>query len=178
MTETHARTCHLCEANCGVLMTVKDGVVTSVKGNPDHVLSEGYICPKATAIPDLQNDPDRLRAPIKKTDTGWEEISWDQAFSEIAARHAKIQHSSKVPAVFLGNPNAHNYSNTFYMRGLLTNWGSKGVYSASTLDQLPHMVAQKWVYGHNAGRGGTGEPKAPHANAKGLGCGMGRAASI
>lgn len=150
MAEIHARTCHLCEANCGVLMTVEDGKVTSVKGNPDHVLSEGYICPKATAIPDIQNDPDRLRRPVKKVGDKWEEISWDQALSEIAAKHQAVTAGPKVAGLYLGNPNAHNYSNSFSMRGLTKAWGAKGIYSASTLDQLPHMICQKWVYGHNA----------------------------
>ena len=150
MPEIHARTCHLCEANCGVLMTVEDGRVTKVTGNPDHVLSEGYICPKATAIPDIQNDPDRLRAPIKKVGGGWEEISWEQAFSEIAAKHQAIVAGPKVGAMFFGNPNVHNYSSSFSTRGLVKAWGAKGIYSASTLDQLPHMICQKWVYGHNA----------------------------
>lgn len=150
MATVHARTCHLCEANCGVLMTVEDGRVTSVKGNPDHVLSEGYICPKATAIPDLQNDPDRLRHPVKRVGDDWEQISWEQAFSEIAQRHAKVAASSKSQAVYMGNPNAHIYSSAFYSRGLMKAWGAKGLYSASTLDQLPHMICQKWVYGHNA----------------------------
>ena len=104
--QIHARTCHICEANCGVLMSVKDGKVVSVKGNPDHVLSEGYICPKATAIPDLQNDPDRLRKPLKKTSEGWEEVSWETAFSEIAARHQTIVAGQKLAAIYLGNPNA------------------------------------------------------------------------
>ncbi|NNE59015.1 MAG: molybdopterin-dependent oxidoreductase, partial [Hellea sp.] len=146
----HARTCHICEANCGVLMTVRDGEVVSVKGNPDHVLSEGYICPKATAIPDLQNDPDRLRKPMKRTGNNWEEISWEQAFAEIAEKLDAVKAGPKVPAVYLGNPNAHNYATNFYMRGFLKMWGSKGIYSATTLDQIPHMIAQKWVYGHNA----------------------------
>jgi len=150
MPEIHARTCHICEANCGTLMTVEDGKVTKVTGNPDHVLSEGYICPKATAIPDLQNDPDRLRAPVKKVGDNWEEISWEQAFAEIAAKHQAITSGPKIASIFLGNPNAHNYSSSFSMRGLMKAWGAKGVYSASTLDQLPHMICQKWVYGHNA----------------------------
>jgi len=150
MPEIHARTCHLCEANCGVLMTVEDGKVTKVTGNPDHVLSEGYICPKATAIPDIQNDPDRLRSPIKKVGDDWEEISWEQAFSEIAAKHQAIVAGSKVGAMFFWNPNVHNYSSSFSTRGLVKAWGAKGIYSASTLDQLPHMICQKWVYGHNA----------------------------
>jgi len=150
MAEIHARTCHICEANCGVLMTVEDGKVTKVTGNPDHVLSEGYICPKATAIPDLQEDPDRLRHPVKRVGDSWEEISWEQALSEIAAKHQAIVAGPKVAAMFLGNPNAHNYSSSFSMRGLTKSWGVKGIYSASTLDQLPHMICQKWVYGHNA----------------------------
>jgi len=150
MPEIHARTCHICEANCGTLMTVEDGKVTKVTGNPEHVLSEGYICPKATAIPDLQNDPDRLRAPMKRTGENWEEISWEQAFSEIAAKHQEIVAGPKIAAMFLGNPNAHNYSSSFSMRGLTKAWGARGLYSASTLDQLPHMICQKWVYGHNA----------------------------
>ena len=150
MSQIHARTCHICEANCGVLMTVEDGKVTKVTGNPDHVLSEGYICPKATAISDIQNDPDRLRAPIKKVGNDWEEISWEQALSEIAAKHQEIVAGPKIASIFLGNPNAHNYSSSFSMRGLTKAWGAKGLYSASTLDQLPHMICQKWVYGHNA----------------------------
>ena len=149
-TITHARTCHICEANCGVIMTVTDGEVTSVKGNPDHVLSEGYICPKATAIPDIQNDPDRLRKPIKKVGDDWQEISWEMAFTEIAERLARVKTGVKVPSVYLGNPNAHNYATNFYMRGFLKMWGSRGIYSATTLDQIPHTIAQKWVYGHNA----------------------------
>ena len=150
MSQIHARTCHICEANCGVLMTVEEGKVTKVTGNPDHVLSEGYICPKATAIPDLQNDPDRLRAPMKKVENGWEEISWEQALSEIAAKHQEIVSGPKAAAAFFGNPNVHNYSSSFSTRGLIKAWGAKGIYSASTLDQLPHMICQKWVYGHNA----------------------------
>ena len=150
MAKIHARTCHLCEANCGILMTVENGKVTKVTGNPDHVLSEGYICPKATAISDIQDDPDRLRVPLKKDGKDWKEISWDQAFSEIAAKHQKIINGPKVAGLYLGNPNAHSYSNSFSMRGLTKAWGAQGIYSASTLDQLPHMICQKWVYGHNA----------------------------
>ena len=150
MSEIHARTCHICEANCGTLMTVEGNKVTKVTGNPDHVLSRGYICPKATAIPDIQDDPDRLRVPIKKIDNDWKEVTWAEAFSDIAKRHKSILEGKKTSAIFAGNPNVHNYSSSFFMRGLKKAWGVQGIYSASTLDQIPHMVCQKWVYGHNA----------------------------
>lgn len=150
MSEIYARTCHICEANCGTLMTIEGNKVTKVTGNPDHVLSQGYICPKATAIPDIQDDPDRLRHPIKKTKTGWKEVTWSEAFSDIAKKHKAILKNKKASAIFAGNPNVHNYSSSFFMRGLKKAWGVIGIYSASTLDQIPHMVCQKWVYGHNA----------------------------
>ncbi len=150
MTTIHARTCHICEANCGILVELDERRVVSIKGNPDHVLSEGYICPKATAIPDIQDDPDRLHHPLKKTENGWEEIDWDTAFTEIAERFANIVSSEKIPAVYLGNPGTHDYSKTTQIRNFIKSLGVRGIYSASTLDQLPHMIAQRWVYGHNA----------------------------
>ena len=70
--------------------------------------------PKPHAIPDIQNDPDRLRRPVKKVGEDWEEISWEQAFSEIAARHQAITAGPKAAGVYLGNPNAHNYSSSFF----------------------------------------------------------------
>ena len=63
MPTTHNRTCHICEANCGVVITTEGREILSIKGDPANALSRGHICPKATALEDLQNDPDRLRAP-------------------------------------------------------------------------------------------------------------------
>lgn len=150
MSEFHKRTCHLCEANCGIIVETDGRDVLSIKGNPDHVLSGGYICPKATAIADLQDDPDRLRRPVKRVGEGWEEVSWDEALSDIAARIVAIGAGSKRTSVYMGNPNAHNYGVTTQVRRFFKSINLKGLYSASTLDQLPHMLAQKWVYGHNA----------------------------
>ena len=150
MSEFHRRTCHICEANCGIIVETEGRKVLSIKGNPDHVLSGGYICPKATAITDIQEDPDRLRAPLKRDGDEWREISWDTAFSEIAARVTKVTAGEKRAALYLGNPTAHNYGVTTQIKGLFKALRVQGLYSASTLDQLPHMVVQKWVYGHSS----------------------------
>lgn len=91
MSRVHTRTCHICEANCGVLIEVLDRQILSIKGNPDHVLSRGHICPKATAIADIQDDPDRLRRPVKKVNGQWQEIDWATAFAEIAAKLTSLK---------------------------------------------------------------------------------------
>lgn len=147
-TVTHARTCHLCEANCGILVELDGRTVKSIRGNPDHVLSHGYICPKATAIADIQDDPDRLRRPLKKLRGGWQEVSWDEAFADIAKRVTAIRASGKIAATYLGNPLTHNYGFTTQAGAFKKALGLRAFYSASTLDQLPHMIVQKWVYGH------------------------------
>ncbi|MEZ4448998.1 MAG: molybdopterin dinucleotide binding domain-containing protein [Nannocystaceae bacterium] len=148
MTTTHRRTCHLCEANCGLLLEVEAGVVRSVRGNPAHVLSRGHLCPKAAAIGDLQADPDRLRRPLRRDGEGWTEIEWDVALAEIEARLTAL--GGAQAAIYVGNPTAHNYAIGTQLRDLRRALGVRALYSASTLDQMPHQVVQMWMYGHNA----------------------------
>ncbi|WP_417621711.1 molybdopterin oxidoreductase family protein [Parasphingorhabdus sp.] len=148
MSMIHARTCHICEANCGLLIEVEGREIRSIKGNPDHVLSRGHICPKGTAIADLQDDPDRLHKPVKKVDGEWQEIGWEQAFSEIAAKVTALKGEGAKPAMYMGNPSAHDYGITTQIAQLRRAIGLKNLYSASTLDQIPHHLVQYHMYGH------------------------------
>ncbi|MEO0441707.1 MAG: molybdopterin oxidoreductase family protein [Pseudomonadota bacterium] len=148
MPQTHARTCHICEANCGLLVEVEGREILSIRGNPDHVLSRGHICPKGTAIADLQNDPDRLHKPIKKVDGQWQKISWETAFAEIAGKLSKLKGQGGKPAMYMGNPSAHDYGISTQVGQLRRAIGLKNIYSASTLDQIPHHVVQYHMYGH------------------------------
>ena len=59
--QTHFRACHLCEAICGLEIVTKNDQVVSIKGDKKDPISQGYICPKATAISDIHTDPDRIR---------------------------------------------------------------------------------------------------------------------
>ena len=63
-TSTTFRTCPLCEATCGLEVTVRDGAVTRIRGDRDDVFSKGFICPKGSTLRQLHDDPDRLRAPV------------------------------------------------------------------------------------------------------------------
>lgn len=144
----HRRTCSICEANCGVLVETEGRQVLSIKGNPEHVLSQGHICPKATALADLQSDPDRLRQPVRRVGEDWVPVSWEEAFADIGRRFAAIEDGAT--ALYLGNPTAHNYAVTTQMRALRKALGVRGLYSASTVDQIPHQLVQYWMYGHNA----------------------------
>ena len=76
--------CNLCEAICGLELTLTDGRVTSVRGNPDDPFSRGYICPKGVAFADVYDDPDRLRRPIVRRGDDWVEVDWDEALDLVA----------------------------------------------------------------------------------------------
>lgn len=148
MTTIHKRTCHICEANCGVLVELDGRKVVSIKGNPDHVLSRGHVCPKATAIADLQDDPDRLRRPVKRVGDTWQELDWDTAYREIAAKVVALQGEGARAAFYRGNPGAHDYALSTQSGYLQRAVGARGTFSASTLDQIPHHYVQYQMYGH------------------------------
>ena len=149
--QKHYRTCNICEAMCGIVIEHRGKEILSIKGDKDDPLSQGHICPKAVALQDFHNDPDRLRRPIKKNDAGeWEEISWEEAISFAADGLKRIQekHGKNAVATFLGNPNAHNLGNSLFMPIMLRALGSRNRFSASSVDQLPHHVVANYMYGH------------------------------
>src|SRR6186997_2068870 len=84
------RICPLCEACCGLELTVRDDKVVAIRGNEADVFSAGFICPKGAALRDLHEDPDRLRAPLIKRDGVHVEATWDEAFAEIERRLTPI----------------------------------------------------------------------------------------
>ncbi len=150
MASVHTRTCHICEANCGILVELEGERVLSIKGDPQDVLSRGHVCPKATAIADLQTDPDRLRQPVKRVGKEWQTIGWDQAFAEIGQRFATIKEAGGAGGLYVGNPTAHNYSVGMVTGHLKKALGTRFIWSAGTIDQIPHQLVQYWMFGHNS----------------------------
>jgi anaerobic selenocysteine-containing dehydrogenase len=147
----HYRTCNLCEAMCGIEITYRGKEIKSIKGDPKDPLSEGHICPKAIALQDIYNDPDRLKTPLRKKETGeWEEISWEVAYQEISTKIKSIQKEFGVNAVgsYLGNPNAHNFGNGVFLPLYLKALGTNNRYSSASADQLPHHFASNFMFGH------------------------------
>lgn len=149
-TRTVARQCTLCEAHCGILVTVDHDRVTRIQGDPDDVLSHGYICPKATALADLHHDPDRLRRPMRRVADSFEEIGWDEAFTLAGNRLRAVQrrHGRDAIAMYLGNPAAHS-SSVLYGIALRLALLTRKFYSASSIDQFPQEFAAWKMFGSN-----------------------------
>ncbi|MGW0022124.1 molybdopterin-dependent oxidoreductase [Rhodococcus sp. NPDC003382] len=149
-TRTVARQCTLCEAHCGIRVTVDHDRVTRIEGDPDDVLSHGYICPKATALAGLHHDPDRLRRPMRRVGDGFEEIGWNEAFALAGERLRAVRrrHGRDAIAMYLGNPAAHS-SSAVYGIALRIALLTRKFYSASSIDQFPQEFAAWKMFGSN-----------------------------
>ena len=148
--EKHFRTCNLCEAMCGIVIEHQGDKVLSIKGDDNDSFSRGHICPKAVALADIHADPDRLRTPMRRTNSGWEPISWDEAFDEVASRLDAIRqkHGRHSVAFYQGNPTVHNYGSLIFGQLLGRALRTKNKFSATSVDQLPHMLAGLLMFGH------------------------------
>jgi anaerobic selenocysteine-containing dehydrogenase len=151
MSETiHHRICPLCEACCGLELKVSEGKITSIRGHEADVFSAGYICPKGVALKDLHEDPDRLRTPLVKRDGEFVEATWDEAFAEIERRLPAViaAHGRDSVAMALGNPSAHKIGLLMYGPKLMKALGTRNIFSASTLDQMPKHLSSGLMFGH------------------------------
>ena len=144
------RICPLCEACCGLEIGVEDGRITTIRGHDDDVHSAGFICPKGVALRDLHEDPDRLRRPLVKRAGRHVEVSWDEAFAEIERRLPPIlaAHGSDAVGMVFGNPSAHKAGLLLYTPRLARAVGTRNVFSASTLDQMPKQLSAGLMFGH------------------------------
>ena len=149
MSRTALRICPLCEATCGLTLTIEDGRVTGARGDRDDVFSAGFICPKGASFAELDNDPDRLERPMIRRDGALTEATWDEAFAFVADRLGGVvrEHGGTSVGVYLGNPNAHTVAGSLYPPLILRGLGTHQVYSASTLDQMPKHVALGYMFG-------------------------------
>ncbi|MEU4541901.1 molybdopterin-dependent oxidoreductase [Nonomuraea dietziae] len=147
MTTVH-RTCPLCEAVCGLTLTLDDGGhVTGVRGDKDDPFSKGFICPKGASLGHLDEDPDRLSKPLVREGDRWREVSWDEAFATVARALEGVRDRQAI-AVYLGNPSAHTMAGALYAAPLIRALGTRNVFSASTADQMPKHVASGLMFGH------------------------------
>ena len=142
------RTCSLCEATCGLEVTIDEGRVTRIRGDRDDVFSHGFICPKGSTLKQLQEDPDRLRRPLVKRDGVHVEVTWREAFEEVERRLLPIiaEHGGSAVATYVGNPTAHNLASTF-IGPLLRSIGTTNRFSASTVDQMPKQISAGLMFG-------------------------------
>jgi anaerobic selenocysteine-containing dehydrogenase len=149
MPHTKLRICPFCEATCGLAVDLEGDRVVGVRGDEEDVFSHGFLCPKAYALKELHHDPDRLRTPLVRRAGVLEPATWEEADALVAEKLGAIlaAEGRDAVAVYLGNPTVHNLALALYGRVFLTALGTKNVYSASTVDQMPKQVSAGLMFG-------------------------------
>jgi len=149
--DAHYRVCTICEAMCSLEVRHENGRVTSIRGDEQSTFSRGHICPKGNALQDVHDDPDRIKLPQRRTaDGGWEQVDWDEALDDIAGRLLAIQaeHGRDAVGTYVGNPSAHHLGALIMLFPFVSAFGSRNRFSASSLDQMPHMLAAWKLFGN------------------------------
>ena len=149
-TKTHYSTCVLCEAMCGIQIETQGEQVVSIRGDKKDPLSGGYICPKAPALKDLHEDPDRLRHPMRREGDSWKQISWSEALDETAQRIGEIQlrNGQDAVGIYYGNPTVHNLGAMLFLPPFLKTLATRSKFVPTSSDQLPHMFVSYLMFGH------------------------------
>jgi anaerobic selenocysteine-containing dehydrogenase len=142
--------CRICEPLCGMVVTVEDGKVVHLRPDPDNPLSRGYACPKGIAMAEVQNDPDRVLHPLRRTTKGdFERVGWDEALDDIGRRLERMLDARGPESVawYMGNPGAFSYSHTLWVKGFLDALGSPHYYTAGSQDVNNRFAASALLYG-------------------------------
>ena len=149
-TDRSFRSCNICEAICGIEITVDGERHLDIRGDKDDPFSRGYICPKAVALQDIHYDKDRLKYPVRRSPQGWQRISWTEAFDEVAQNLKRVQakYGRSSVATYLGNPNVHNYGALLFAPGFIRSLHTRNRFSATSVDQLAHHFSSYLMFGH------------------------------
>ncbi|WP_067702366.1 molybdopterin-containing oxidoreductase family protein [Nocardia jejuensis] len=142
--------CRICEPLCGLIATVEDGKLIRLRADKEHPLSRGNACPKGIAFTEIQNDPDRVLYPLRRTPDGeFERVSWDEALRDIGARLGAIidAHGRESLGWYFGNPSSFSYSHTLWLVGFQLAAGIRHMYSAGSQDINNRFVASQLLYG-------------------------------
>jgi anaerobic selenocysteine-containing dehydrogenase len=145
------RVCPFCEATCGLAVETEDDKILSVRGDKGDPFSRGFICPKAYGLKELYHDPERLRRPVRRTADGWEEITWEQAYDEVAARLLAVRekHGNDAIGTYSGNPVVHDLGALFYRPVLQRALASRSLFNSSAIDTLPKIVQTGLMFGRH-----------------------------
>ena len=144
------RACNLCEAICGLEFKLRGTTITSIRGDHADPFSRGHICPKAVALKDIHEDPDRVRTPLQRDGDTWKAIAWNDAFDLVAQKLGGIisAHGNNAVALYAGNPNVHNLGHLLNIPHIAKLIGSRNIFSASSVDQMPQQLVSYWMFGH------------------------------
>ena len=149
MPETHHTFCRICEALCGLEVTVENNKVLQIRPDEHHVATQGVGCMKGLKQHRFYDSPDRVRHPMKRVGQDWQRVSWEQALTEIGdkVRRLRGDFSPDAIAMYVGTAAGFGVLHAIFAQGFMTGVGSKSMYSSATQDCASKFAAARQIYG-------------------------------
>ena len=149
MNEWQKTSCVLCFNNCGLEVMTEGSKIVKVRGDKENPRSQGYLCRKGANIAYFQNNPERLRFPLKCIGNQFQRIPWGQALDEIASKLKEIvgTHGPRSVAYMGGGGQGCHFEAAFGVR-FLNGLGSRNHYSPLAQE----LTGFFWVSGKAYGR--------------------------
>jgi formate dehydrogenase len=146
--ETKHTFCRICEASCGLELSLENGEVIDIKPNKDHIGTEGFACMKGLNQHKMYSSPDRLKTPMKRVGDGFKPISWKQANREIGAKVKALKAVSEQSiAMYVGTAAGFSILHPIFAEGFMRGIGSKNIYSSATQDCANRFASATEMYG-------------------------------
>jgi anaerobic selenocysteine-containing dehydrogenase len=141
--------CILCSRNCGIEVQTSGQEIKKIRGDKNHPISEGYLCQKAQRLNYYQNHADRLTSPLRRRKDGsFEEISWDEAIAEVAAKLVHLRDTYGGHALaFFGGGGQGNHLGGPYAKGLRTAMRTQNYYNALSQEKTGGFWVDGRLYG-------------------------------
>ncbi len=142
-----ATVCVLCSHNCGIRVDVEDGRITKIRADESNPISEGYMCNKAVTCDRYAHHPQRLHHPMRRRPDGsFEEISWDVAISEIAAKLGTMREQHGPRSIGLvGIGGQANHMDAPYATSFLRAVGTRRLFNAYAQEKTQHHLVDSWM---------------------------------
>jgi anaerobic selenocysteine-containing dehydrogenase len=149
MSELHHTFCRLCEALCGLTVTVDGNRVVEIRPDTEHVVSRGHACAKGVRFGEIHHSPDRLRYPLERSGDRFQRISWGRALEEIGRKLRSLQRESGPDSIatYMGSGAGLSFLQPFFVDGFLRGIGSRASYQVASLDCSNKFVVAEHMYG-------------------------------
>jgi anaerobic selenocysteine-containing dehydrogenase len=147
MPTEHLTTCRLCPAFCGMIVELDGDTVLRSRGDPEHPVSRGYLCPKGRSVAAFHHHPDRLDFPAVEG----ARASWDDTLDDLATRLQAIIARDGPQAVgyYTASGGAYDSNGRAAVGAFFRKLGTTQRYSAVTVDSAPALRASQMVTGYS-----------------------------
>ncbi len=141
--------CRICEPLCGLTVEVEDNRIIDIKPDKDHLVSKGFACLKGLSFEKFRTSPDRLTHPLKKVNGEYQQISWDQALTEIGDKVKQLRkdHGDESIGLYFGNPVSFSPLLPLIIMGFIRGLNTTKFFNPGSLDVNNKFAVNERMYG-------------------------------